>query len=225
MTNSDAPAIAPGPARESGFSPSLQEVGERVRQRRRERGLSLRELAGHAGLSSSFLSLVERGECSLSLTSLFAISAALSITPADLLDSSHTAEPAPQEFALWRAAAAAARPTMSVGEREYYRLPTAFDGQELDALYVRIHPTSTIAPLATHEGEEFAYVVRGSMWLRLRDHELVLGEGDGVHFSSGTPHTIANLTSEPVDAIWVSTHSAPHEHGLDVSPTTRTVKP
>lgn len=196
------------------FSPSLIAVGKRVRLQRREQGMSLRDLAQRAGLSSSFLSLVERGECSLSLTSLFAISQALGVNPAVLIEAADAVEMRPQEFSLWRASSAATTPTMTVGEREYYRLPQTFEGQALDPLYFRIHPTATVAPLASHDGEEFAYVVSGCLWLRVSDREITLGPGDAIHFSSQTPHTIANLTNQPVEAIWVSTHSDV-AHGLD----------
>ena len=200
---------------EGRFSPSLKAVGDRVRRQRHDQGMSLRDLATRSGLSSSFLSLVERGQCSLSLTSLFAISDALSINPTDLLDASATTDAQPQEHALWRAASADGPPTMTVGEREYFRLPVAFEGQTLDPLYFRIHPTSTISPLAVHGGEEFAYVVRGNLWVRLRDQEFSLAAGDAIHFSSTTPHTVANRTDQAVDAFWVSTHSDLREHGVD----------
>jgi len=87
----------------------------------------------------------------------------------------------------------------------------------LDPLFFRIRPTKTIAPPATHEGEEFAYIVSGSLWLRIRDQEITLNQGDAVHFSSQNPHSIANLTTEPVEAIWVSTHFDAHVFPRELS--------
>ena len=55
------------------------ELGERLRQRRKELGLSLRELADRVGLTASFLSQIERDLTSPSLESLRKISDALEV--------------------------------------------------------------------------------------------------------------------------------------------------
>ena len=55
------------------------ELGERIRQRRKELGLSLRELADRVGLTASFLSQIERDLASPSLDSLRKISDALEV--------------------------------------------------------------------------------------------------------------------------------------------------
>lgn len=49
---------AGGGARDNGMTP----FGERVRQLRRERGLMLKDMAAHLGVSSAYLSALERGE-------------------------------------------------------------------------------------------------------------------------------------------------------------------
>lgn len=194
------------------FAQSLRAVGSRVRGERRRSGLSLRDLATRSGLSSSFLSLVERGECSLSLTSLFAISEALDITPHDLLDASTADDAELQEYSVWRSPTAEGSPTVQIGEREYFRFRPGFADQALDPLFFRIHPTSTIAPLTSHDGEEVAYVVRGALWLQLGDQEITIGEGDGIHFPSSVPHTIANRTDAVTEAFWISTSIGADAH-------------
>jgi transcriptional regulator with XRE-family HTH domain len=182
---------------------SLQAVGDQVRLLRTEARLSLRDLAAAAALSSSFLSMVERGECSLSLTSLFAIANALGVDPGDILrsGSAHARPPAP--YALWRGADHAGAHTV-VGEREYFPFSPGLTDEELHPLLFRIRPTSTIAPLATHVGEEVAYVLSGTLYVRLAGEELYLDTGHGIHFSSAIPHAIANRTDEVVEALWIT---------------------
>src|SRR5262249_9638314 len=57
----------------------LVEIGSTIRRLRRERGLSLRDLGRSTGFSISFLSLVERGRSSISLTSLHTLAVALGV--------------------------------------------------------------------------------------------------------------------------------------------------
>lgn len=62
------------------------ELGERVRVRRLELGLSQMELAEKIGLHFTFVSSVERGERNLSLRSLLRLADGLSVNPAALVD-------------------------------------------------------------------------------------------------------------------------------------------
>ena len=55
------------------------ELGHRIRARRQELGLSLRELAGRVGLTASFLSQIDRDLASPSIESLRKISDALEV--------------------------------------------------------------------------------------------------------------------------------------------------
>ncbi|MFF1878374.1 helix-turn-helix domain-containing protein [Leifsonia sp. NPDC058230] len=187
------------------FASSLVAVGSRLRDIRREAKLSLRDLATESGLSPSFLSLVERGECSLSLTSLFSIAHALKIDPSAVLNAASTPPQPKAEYGLWRGVQRSVKHTV-VGEREYFPFAADIAGGTMNPMYFRMQPTSTIAPAAVHEGEEVAYVVSGTLWIRLREDEIDLGPGDAIHFSSMTPHSIANRTSQVVEALWLTTN-------------------
>lgn len=196
------------------FASSLVAVGSRLRDFRRAAKLSLRELASASGLSASFLSLVERGECSLSLTSLFAIAQALKIDPGEVLNAASVPPQPRAEYGIWRGRQRSGRHTV-VGEREYFPFAADIPRGSLKPMFFRMHPTSTIAPPASHDGEEVAYVISGTLWLRLRDDEIELGPGEAVHFSSETPHSIANRTSDVVEALWLTTNAAgPSQHRL-----------
>jgi transcriptional regulator with XRE-family HTH domain len=59
-------------------------VGSTIRALRNERGLSLRDLSRMSGLSTGFLSMVERGHSSLALTSLNNVAKALNVDLVEL---------------------------------------------------------------------------------------------------------------------------------------------
>ena len=48
----------------------------------------------------------------------------------------------------------------------------------------------------THEGQEFDYVVSGSLKVRVGDHEEVLGPGDSIFYKSSTPHGMIAVGGE-----------------------------
>lgn len=62
-------------------------IGRRIKSRRRELDLSLRDLAGRADLTASFLSQVERGKANVSIDSLRRISEALDVSMLHFLES------------------------------------------------------------------------------------------------------------------------------------------
>ncbi len=59
--------------------------GDRVRLLRSETGLSQEALADAAGLHRTYVGSVERGERNISLDNIYALAAALSVSPASLL--------------------------------------------------------------------------------------------------------------------------------------------
>ena len=63
----------------------LNHLGNAIRRRRRELGLSQEELAERAGLHRNYIGGVERGERNVGFRNLARISSALEITMADLM--------------------------------------------------------------------------------------------------------------------------------------------
>jgi transcriptional regulator with XRE-family HTH domain len=61
------------------------QLGERIRELRRRRGLSQEALAYAAGLDRTYISSCERGKRNVSLLTLYRIAAALDVEPSTLL--------------------------------------------------------------------------------------------------------------------------------------------
>lgn len=66
-------------------SDAVRAFGQRVRERRRERGWSIEALADRAGLHWTYVGSVERGERNISLVNILRLAAALETDPADLV--------------------------------------------------------------------------------------------------------------------------------------------
>lgn len=66
-------------------SQALREFGSRVREQRRERGLSQEGLAEQAGLHRTYIGSVERGERNISLVNILVLAEALDVDAGELV--------------------------------------------------------------------------------------------------------------------------------------------
>ncbi len=75
----------------------------------------------------------------------------------------------------------------------------------------------------THDGQEFNLVIKGSVRIRVGDHEEVLNEGDSIFYKSSTPHGMIAINGE--DAVFLSMIMASDktDQALKITPQ-RTVK-
>ena len=71
--------------------------------------------------------------------------------------------------------------------------------------FSRLWPSETIEEPYAHEGEEFAYMLKGELLFVIAGVDHRLGPGDSIHFQSTVPHSIHNDTDAPVEAVWVLT--------------------
>lgn len=51
-------------------------------------------------------------------------------------------------------------------------------------------------PLNTHEGQEFNYILKGSLKIQIGDHIEILNEGDSIYYNSAEPHGMIATNEE-----------------------------
>jgi transcriptional regulator with XRE-family HTH domain len=185
----------------------MDAVGQHIRVLRRDRGWTLRELANRCELSTSFISQVERGLCSISIASLHTICQALNVRLADFFA---------QADAQVNGALSTERSTEVMKEQDqpaiivsdsaikYRFLSRDFPGREFEIIIAEISP-GYLYPPAPHKGEEFGYVLEGRLSLTIDEATHVLGPGDSYHFNATTPHGYAADGDEPVKVLWIGT--------------------
>ena len=199
--------------------PDYPEVGERLRARRRERGLSLRDLAQRLGVSPSLISQIERGRAKPSVSSLYAIVAELDMSLDELLFGERTPEP-PANGAGLDATGPAVLPTeparhpVQPGQtRHRIRLASGVIWERLttvsepgvEFLYVVYEVGGASSPadaFQRHSGHEWGYVISGTLEVVIGFDRYVLEPGDAVSLDSRRPHRLTNIGDTPVHAIW-----------------------
>jgi len=187
---------------------SPSQIGPRLRERRKELAISLRELAGRIGVSASLVSQIERDKVNPSVSTLYALARELGLNMGDLFDPDGPARGG-------RRGAPGGSPPIVVPERRsvinlasgvvWERLTPERD-PTVEFLQVTYDVGSESCPadsLVTHGGREYAYVISGRLGVRIDFDEYSLGPGDSITFDASSPHRLWAIGDEPVVAIWV----------------------
>lgn len=205
------------------------EIGDRLREARRGRGLSLRALADQLGVSPSLISQVETGRARPSVSTLYAIVTRLDISLDDLLFlDGRATSPSPPERPGGSNAAGEAQPSGPVQRASgrkairlasgvvWERLTTTSD-PDLEFLYVTYEVGGASSPedgFQRHGGREWGFVLSGTLGVTIGFDDYQLGAGDAVSLDSTMPHRLYNRGTEPVHAVWF----VMGRHSLDVDP-------
>jgi quercetin dioxygenase-like cupin family protein len=87
---------------------------------------------------------------------------------------------------------------------DYKHLAFTFRKKKAEPFMVTVEPKEeTNLTLHSHEGQEFNYMISGSMEFHLGSMVYELNEGDSVYFNSGVPHAMKALGSQPAQFIAV----------------------
>ena len=201
-------------------------AGPRLRARRRELGLSLRELGSRVGVSASMLSQVENDRCRASVATLYKLVNELGLTLDDLFENPaddpdvESGSPAPRTTAKARPRAARAGsaggrgPVLVPGERVTIELESGVTWEKLsnaapaglEFILVTYAPGSSSGKsgkFSQHEGFECAYIESGELTFHHMFDTWTLHPGDTVTFDASEPHRLENRGSEEVRAVWV----------------------
>lgn len=195
-------------------------VGQRLKDRRIEIDLTIRELARRTGLSASFISQVERGKANPSIDSLRQIAKCLEISIQYLLSEgedtagSHSDDNVRGEDGLIIEYSPVVRagsrskvynPTIGVD----YELLTSDLNRKMEPFFRRLSPNTTkIARRLRQETEQFIYVLSGNLLVGLDDKEYVLNPGDSIYFEGYQLQKLV-CASETEAVEWISVITPP----------------
>ena len=56
----------------------------------------------------------------------------------------------------------------------------------------------TMPEFNSHPGQEFNYVLKGTMMIMIDGHEIILNDGDSIYFDSGCKHAMKALNNKQV---------------------------
>jgi len=164
-------------------------VGQRIRELRAKRGLSLRALAELSSLSTNAISLIERGDNSPTVSSLHNLATALAVPITAFFEQQGDG----QVVHLKKNQ----RPTSETAGVRMENLGSGLPNQQIEPFLMTIGPGgSSTSSQITHSGEELVFVLSGALMCRINEQEYSLEEGDSLLFLASQPHVYRNETKQ-----------------------------
>ena len=161
-----------------------------IRLARINQGLSLRALSARAGLPYSTLSKLENGKMALTYDKLIRLAQALNVDLKDIIADSE--QPAAPVAVGRRSVTRSGEERDADSERHVHHYPAAdLLGKMMIPIIIDVQARSVeeLGGLVRHAGEEYLYVLRGTMELHSDLYApLPLGPGDSIYFDSGMAH-------------------------------------
>lgn len=209
-----------GPARLEGDGRPATALGERLREKRAQRGLSLRELARRLDVSPSLVSQIETGKIQPSVRTLYSIVSELDVSLDEVFASARAvpdvafadgARPRADTPPRTRRGSAlvqraADRSAIELETGVHWERLTPRDERDVEFLQTVYPPGSESSPadaLVRHNGREFGLVLSGRLRVTVGFEDYVLEAGDSVFFDSTIPHRLHNDADETATAVWV----------------------
>ncbi len=170
-------------------------IGSHLRQLRTKRRLSLSRVAQAVGISVGFLSALERSQMSGSVGTLRKLARYYKTNILDFFDANGTSS---------RQVQPEQRKVLQAGPGVRMEL-LAWGNAVMEPHLFRVAPQAGSGDAYTHEGEEFLFILRGSLIITLEQQEYRLKTGDSFYFESATPHSWKNPGRSETWVLWVNT--------------------
>ncbi len=172
----------------------IKEVAARVKELRGILEIGTDEMAKYLNVSKAQYERYENGEEDIPASELYEISKRLGVEMSILL----TGEtPRMHYFTVTRKGKG-----VSVERRKQYKyqnLAFNFINKKAEPFIVTVEPKpkNTRVQTNSHPGQEFNYVLEGSLRFIIRDQEFVLNKGDSIYFDSSCDHAMVALKGKP----------------------------
>jgi transcriptional regulator with XRE-family HTH domain len=174
------------------------DIGDRIKNRRLKLGLTQEELAARTELSKGFISQLERNLTSPSIATLMDILEALGTDISDFFarDEDEKVVFTPEDMFV--------KEDEEINSSVCWLVPNA-QKNALEPIIVTIGAGGSTYPDDPHEGEEFGYVLSGTVTLICGDQKRKVRRGDAFYFHPTGVHYLTNSGKSEGKVLWVST--------------------
>lgn len=176
-----------------------KDIGKKIKELRTQKKMTLKDLSELTNLSTGFLSQLERGLTSIATDSLASLAQALDV---DL--SYFFTKPQRHRGYILRSYE---KEVFQVENRFiHYHLTTGESPKNMLPRIIDLLPINSDEGINQypHEGEEFVYVLEGTLTLFINNEQYELFPGDSAHYSSQLVHNWANYTNKITRLLVVS---------------------
>jgi transcriptional regulator with XRE-family HTH domain len=171
----------------------IKQIAERIKEIREISGISAETLAARIGVDNELYLKYEEGDTDIPVGIIFEIAELFNVELSVMLGGDN---PKLRKFALVRNGKG-----LKLERRKQYKyenLAYNFIHKKAEPFMVTIdpRPEDILPVLYSHPGQEFNYVIKGTMMTIIDGHEIILNEGDSIYFDSGYKHGMKALNNE-----------------------------
>ena len=177
----------------------MEQIGEKIKRLRLQRGLTQEELADRCELSKGFISLLERDLTSPSIATLMDILESLG---SDL--KSFFSETGDEKLVFGEDDIFVKEDAEQLRGRIRWLVPSA-QKNRMEPILVEMAPGGETIEDDPHEGEEFGYVLSGAVKIVVGDRVERVRKDESFYFLPTAPHKLVNAGKSVCRVLWVST--------------------
>jgi transcriptional regulator with XRE-family HTH domain len=172
------------------------EIGSKIKDLRNQKGLTQEELANRAELSKSFISQLERDLTSPSIATLGDILQCLGTNISDFFNDEK------EEQVVFLKEDYFEKTDGELGNTIEWIIPNAQKNM-MEPIRLTLSAGGSTYPDNPHEGEEFGYVLQGSIAIHVGPHVYKAKRGEAFYFIPDKKHYITSRSGAVI--LWVST--------------------
>ena len=176
-----------------------RQIGQLVSEWRKQKNLTLQQLAEMVGLSAAYISQIEHGKVSPSIATLRGLANALDRKTVDFFLDELIDDPVVIPANEWTKVV---MPGWDAHVRQMVRIA---GNKQMQPFYTEIQPGGGTREAYAHAGEEFGIVLEGEMTLKVGDEHHVVKPLSSFYYSSLLPHSWTNEGSTICRVVWVIT--------------------
>lgn len=165
-------------------------VGKRVKAARENRSLTLQDISQRTGMDVSLLEQIEDDTIAPPLGEIIKLAKALNMKMGYFVSGEEN-----RPFTIVRSSDRKvisrydSKKTSRYGYRFESLAPHKKD-RHMEPFLVTLEPSNAEEKKSTHDGQEFIYVMEGTMEVRLEEETLLLEPGDSIYYDSTVPHLV-----------------------------------
>ena len=177
-------------------------MGKRIKKKREDLGLLVKELSAQIGVTPSLISQIERGKAYPSIVTLKKIAETLQTTVGELIGEYDNLSQ---------------HPLLKPDERRFVKnnkngtslhlLSYHNPSKKIEPYIIQFNKNSNSKEIMTSKfpGQEFCFILKGNFETIVNGKHYILDEGDGFYFNSKQPHLFKNISDKKAEILWIIT--------------------
>ncbi len=175
------------------FNSQILEIAERLKELREIKGITTLQVSESLNISEEEYLEYESGKKDFSFSVMYRIANVLGVDIVSIISGS-----SPRLNCCSVVRRGKGMKVIKHDSEFYYHLAYTFTNKKAEPMLFTINPNDRAISLHSHKGQEFNYVLEGTLRFEIDDLTYELNAGDSVYFDSGIPHLEKCANDKPV---------------------------